>query len=386
MLHYRRFTIRLDATQPFAAVLERILVSVRHEGLSNAPIRFYLEDAPGHPSACQRLLDRIPECAAFAASQGPVHLSNFGGHWDMASLSAESRTLPRHVLLRIAEGIPEEFAFGSATMLLGPLAWTDGAPTAEAALRTPVPGKPPFSARFPVQTWMAPGVIVQRMSTGTANVTITEQLQVPVPEAGQAAGVRQLLDALGGPVTESVLSVPEDHVIDCDPISPAATPADVHSRYRAQLGAMIAALTLPNRLPDPREILTAERRPLGQIRAVIVRSFADSGWRKAPGRLPPGSHQLSKLSPRGRLLVLSFDTGSWSRHVVTFLTLMTKQGAFRLMVPPDASLRGQWMTPNPRIFAQVLENLRATVDYLERTWIADLERALEPESDPAHSD
>ena len=125
---------------------------------------------------------------------------------------------------------------------------------------------------------------------------------------------------------------------------------------------------------------------MGQIRAVIVRSFVDSGWRKAPGRLPPGSHQLSKLSPHGRLLVLSFDTGSWSRHVVTFLTLMTKQGAFRLMVPPDASLRGQWMTPNPRIFAQVLENLRATVDFLERTWIADLERALGSEPDPAHSD
>ena len=93
-------------------------------------------------------------------------------------------------------------------MLFGPVAWTEGAPAAEAALRAPVPGKPPFSARFPVQTWIAPGVILQRMSTGTANVTITEQLPVPEPEAGPAAGVWQLLDTLGAPVSESVLCHP----------------------------------------------------------------------------------------------------------------------------------------------------------------------------------
>jgi hypothetical protein len=386
VFHYRRFTLRLHQTQPFAAVLDQILGAVREHAQLNGPIHFYLEDAPGHPSACQRLLDRIPECAAFVASRFPVHLSNFGGHWDMVNRPAESQALPDHILLTIARGIPEELPFGSVTMLFGPLSWTNGAPAAEAALRTPAPGKPPFSARFPAQTWIAPGVILQRMSTGTSNVTITEQLPAAEPEAGPAAGVLQLLDALGAPVTESVLSVPENHAITDYSALPPPTPAEVHARYRADLGRLIAALTLPNHLPDPNEILTAKREPLGQIRAVIVRSFADSGWRKAPGRLPPGSHLLSKMSPQGRLLVLSFDTGSWSRHVVTFLTLMSKQGAFRLLVPPDASLRGQWMTPNPRIFSQVLDNLRATVDYLERTWIADLERALGPEPDPAHSD
>jgi hypothetical protein len=117
---------------------------------------------------------------------------------------------------------------------------------------------------------------------------------------------------------------------------------------------------------------------LGKIRAVIADTFKANGWKRATERIPTGSHRLWKQTPGGRRLELAFDTGSWSRHVVCTLGLLSERGAARIPIPADPSLRMQYMTPNPQVFIGVLENMRMVVAELERTWVVEMEAAIGP--------
>src|SRR3954453_19433646 len=60
------------------------------------------------------------------------------------------------------------------------------------------------------------------------------------------------------------------------------------------------------------------------------------------------------------------------------MALLSERGAARIPIPADLSLRLQHLTPNPRIFTGVLENIRIVVAHLESTWVQDMEAALGP--------
>lgn len=141
-------------------------------------------------------------------------------------------------------------------------------------------------------------------------------------------------------------------------------------------GESFAGLPLPFEPPGPEPMAQVPHEPLGKIRAVIVNTFQKDGWRRANERLPAGSHKLTKQTPGGRRLELSFDTGSWSRRVLCMMTLGSARGVARMPIPADRSLRMQYLPPNRRLFAGILENLRVVVAYLEGAWIRELEEAL----------
>jgi hypothetical protein len=173
-----------------------------------------------------------------------------------------------------------------------------------------------------------------------------------------------------------MISVQEHEVRAASPL--AAEVAAIHAHHRENLPRAIAALTLPHRIPDAREALTMHREPLGQIRAVIARAFAPDGWKRATGRIPPGTHQVWKPTRSGRQVVLSFDTGTWSRHVVCTMALLTERGALNMPVPADPLGRTQYLATNREVLARILDNLRVVAAHLETTWIRDLEAALGP--------
>jgi hypothetical protein len=58
------------------------------------------------------------------------------------------------------------------------------------------------------------------------------------------------------------------------------------------------------------------------------------------------------------------------------MALLSQRGAARIPIPAGRRLEFQYQTPNPEVFAGVLENMRIVVAHLESTWVRDLEAVL----------
>jgi hypothetical protein len=385
-LHYRRYSLALRAGESLAAVLSEVFAILARAGIAPAPLHFALEDAPGG-TACARLLEALPQLTPFAVRPpappgraAPLRLANLDSRWQGSNPQAKGEP-PSETMLEIASRLPSEFPVGSACFLLGPLRWTasSGAERKlyEASAR-PVPDhRPPFSSRSPSTTYLAAGVILQRLSTGGLRLWVTEQLPDATRGAPPAPAVQEILNRFGPAKREEVIHVPAAQEVREVP-PPMGDLAAIHADYQNRLAEIVAGLTLPFTPPAPPEIAPLPPQPLGKIRTVIADTFKPDGWRRATERHPAGVHKLWKLTPAGRRLELSFDTGSWSRHVVGVLSLVTEHGTARFPLPADRSLRVQHLTPNSRVFAGVLANMRVLVAHLEQTWVADLEAAMQP--------
>lgn len=373
MPHYRRHEVRLPAGQSLALPLALILDLVESE----VHVRFFFEDAPGRPSACEDILTRFPQCVPFA---GRSTLTNFDTRWDVAAPPATGGSLSRQTLLEIAGGIPDEFPVGGATLVIGPFAWIKGESVGEASVLPPALRAPPFSVRTPALTYLASGVILQRLSTGTITVVVTQQLDVPSLESTLPAKMENILQALGASLTGHLISVPDHQRLLGPPPPPPPDPAAVHARFRGGLPSLLETLELPHLLPGPEAFAAMSKEPLGEIRSVIVRYFGQDGWRRSSRRLGAGTHELCKSTASGLQLVLYFDTGSWLRFVTCIMKIVSERGAVNLPVPADRTQRFQHLTPNREVFHHTLENLRVVVRYLERTWVREMEQALIPRS------
>lgn len=371
MLHYRRYGFVLPPESTFAQALATLFAE-----LPDAPIRFLFDDAPGG-GACPRILERFPALAPFAVSAAS-RLSNLDARWQGGNPQAPAEA-PRETLLEVAAGIPADFPVWIACILIGPLPWTGGAEVSlrEAAARRVPLNKPPFSGLTPSMTYLASGVILQRLSSSGLRLWITEQL-AGAENVPPAPGVEALLRRFGPPQTDSILSVPDEQEVREAPAGGAGTaPTSIHAGYKNRLAEIVAGLALPYEPPSPSEFGQVPHEPLGKIRSVIVDTFKKDGWSRTTERLPAGSHKICKQTPAGRRLELSFDTGSWSRHVVCMLTLLSERGAARIPIPADRSLRMQYLTPNRQVLSGVLENMRLVVAHLESTWLAEMEAALD---------
>ncbi len=382
MLHYRQYQFNRLAARTFGDVLARTLSALDDAGFADVALRFMFDDGPGASTGCPRILERFPEMEAFAiryragiGGAESLRLTNFDPRWEGVTREITAE-VSGATLLAIAAGIPDEFPLAMTTVIAGPLKWVDGIEPRETAMRTPRAGVAPFSARIPIMTYLAPCVILQRSGSGMVAMWAIEQLSDPRKRRAAPAGIEKLAAEFGAPKVGAAISVQEREVSASAALPPDA--AAIHTRHRETLVDAIADLTLPHQLPDARESMAMQREPLGQIRSVIAKAFAADGWKRATGRIPPGTHQLWKATPSGRQLVLTFDTGSWLRHVVCTMALVTERGALNMPVPADALGRMQYLATNRETFTRILDNLRVVAAHLEQTWVRELEAALGP--------
>ena len=390
MFHYRRYGFVLPQSDSFANVLSTIFDLVDAAALEPAPVRFLFDDAPGN-TACVHVLERFPHLAPFALQPPPQYgqpptarISNLDGRWQGGGIPQPAVEASRETLLALAAAIPDDFPLWIACFMLGPVRWNDPALSEvtprEASMRPAPLNKPPFSGMSPSMTYLAPGVILQRLSAGGLRLWVTAQFpDAPAKKDPPPPSIQKFIDRFGAPQTDSIVSVPEANEMSKFP-PPSVDVAKIHADYKARMPEIVATLALPFDPPDPRQFGKIPHAPLGKIRQVIVDTFKPDGWKKAAEKIPAGSHKLCKQSPAGRRLELSFDTGSWSRHIVCILALITDRGAARITIPASTSLQYQYLTPNPDVFAGVLGNMRIVVAHLESTWLRDMEAAMGPAS------
>lgn len=343
-----------------------------------APVRFFFEDAPGAASGCAAIMLKHPQMARFAPPRArhaglSCWLTNLGAKWGPSCPQASGEEVDWPSLEAVAAGIGQEFTLGAANVILGPVQWHEGAPAEEACAKPPQPGEPYLSARFPIAVYLASGVILQRMTSGSVRVAITcqsRQESDAVP-----ASIERVLASLGEQAPERWIHVPASLRIIGDPAM-KMRPGEITEKYRNGMAEMARSMNLPHRLPAGQELLTAPRAPLKSPRKLLAEAFARSGWKPSNPQPPRGSHRFEKTTEAGNRLLLEFDTGTMIASLTTFLALVSKEGVFRLPVPASGQNSAQQLTPNPELFRMAIENANLLVAHLERTWVAELESAL----------
>ena len=143
----------------------------------------------------------------------------------------------------------------------------------------------------------------------------------------------------------------------------------------------IGDLKLPHELPSSRAASRLKHAPLRGFHSTISRVFAEHRWKQAPDNEQTGIHELRKTSVAGRRLVLRFrvqKSGRSSRSISAVMRLVYERKMLTLGVLAERSMRRDYEVPNPQVLSQILENMRVVVEYLENTWVAELEEVLGP--------
>ncbi|HUO03890.1 MAG TPA: hypothetical protein VMU16_01710 [Candidatus Binataceae bacterium] len=384
MLYFRVHQFPVPGGEPFAAMLARVNECLAMADVAEAPMRFCFVDHPGSAAGCNAIIAKFSNLARFAPGGGGQtaglqsgRLSNLGPLWDGgAGCSADG--FPHETLAEIAGGIPNQFPVAMAFYVIGPVRWIDGIEPCESSMRMRSAFVPPFSVRAPALTYMTPSVVLQWYSAAGSRLFVTEQTPSGDAKSPLPAGIKALYGAYPGAAASKPMAVPDGNRVTVANAPVSNDIHEIHARHRAAITAEVEKLNLPHVIPGPMEALKLVPQPLGSIRGTIVKAFAPDGWKKATGRIPAGSHEIWKPSPGGRRLQLHFDTGSWSRHVICIMRLVTEAGPMRIIPPASWPPQAQYSAPNPEVFGHILENLRIVVKHLEATWAKEMEEALGP--------
>ena len=180
MLHYRRYGFALQQNETFAVALADILKIIDSAEIRPAPLHFLFDAGPAS-AASARMLEKFPDLASFAFRTPPQAghvgaslISNLDGRWQEGNAEASDREASRELLRAVIAGIPDEFPLWIATILIGPLRWTESdAPPRETTAGPASINKAAFSGLSPSMTYLAPGIILQYLSRFGLRVWIT---------------------------------------------------------------------------------------------------------------------------------------------------------------------------------------------------------------------
>ncbi|NNM32926.1 MAG: hypothetical protein HKO53_07650 [Gemmatimonadetes bacterium] len=366
-----RHEYRVTRKEPFGDMLRRVLAGFEEAGLSPT-VRASFSDSPvpGGVSAVQRALKKHPALEAFHRIEAGL----LGGPPVPMIQSPEAGTLPVELILAVADGMPRSLPFNQASVAFSHerfgLLEDLGLPL------MPIPGV------VAGDSWWVNGrnrsLRAMFIVDGDAE---SESLPPPPVE------VEAVLSRLGKPKTTGHLALPEtggaplespsESAVE-DPGDPSALAGGrvqkVIDRYRSSITDRLADLDLPHDLPPrPGGSLGGS----GPLKPGLVAAFRPLGY---DCRGDSGVFTLRRRAPRGLVVDVVVDVGSWSRMVTAFYRV---QGPAVLASVPLPVTKGegvalQYPIGDETSWGRITENLATIVAEMDRTLVPEVEAAAGP--------
>ena len=133
---------------------------------------------------------------------------------------------------------------------------------------------------------------------------------------------------------------------------------------------------LPHELPPASEARLASRGASGPLKPTLVDAFTPRGYDCRGGS---GTFTLRRRTARNHVVEVELDVGTWSRSL-TFMFHVRGPGFKATLMPPvtagDAAR--QYPIGDVASWKRIVENVVAIVEELERTFVADIEAAVDP--------
>jgi hypothetical protein len=145
---------------------------------------------------------------------------------------------------------------------------------------------------------------------------------------------------------------------------------------KGELQALVERIGLPHDLPPAGEAMVTARGASGPLKPALVDAFKPRGYDCRGGS---GMFTLRRRTATNHIVDIELDVGTWSRSV-TFMFSVRGPGFNATLLPPvtarDASR--QYPIGNTANWEQIVANIAAISDELDRTFVADIVAAVDP--------
>ena len=374
MRHFRNFDFLVRKPATAATSLRRCVDVFRQRGVGDALISYQFHDMTHRETSG---IDRIRK--QFPALDLDVHEAQADPEdtEEQETSDAEPATVDSEVadmLCQVFDGIARRYPLLHASVFIHEIPWSriDAAfPDAPEAVTFDGPGTNWLGAISVRNDWW----ISSRMQSMHASI------EVPPGADGQPRDLPQpiaaLLEELGKPrkgELQAYLSETERAALE----QKNERAQQVMARYRDMVAETAARLEFPHRLPHPHSAGQTMGWPLlkiGSYKPALTEVFGVIGYRYESSRSGNGVFKLTKRSPAGHELELSFEIGSYSRSAAGRLRI-SGEGWFAgatLVVTAWNNAYASYPIVDAEVWRKSLENIRVCVEYYERTFVPEID-------------
>jgi hypothetical protein len=362
--------LKAEKKEPLGALLRRVADLFERNGLQPEILATF-SDGPGGirpTSAVERAIRKHPHLARFERDDAPLQ-----GIPTIRRLTNADASDPFlwSDLLALADGVPRSLPFHAVTVHFGHAEF--GQVLGLSAPLTPRTGimvgdswwvngrSRSLSALYAVEGDAAskklpnPTAAIAAILAGFGKPRRTAQFVMPV-------GVAPVPATTG----DAVQPPPQD----------IALVGPIIAKYRTGLRALVERIGLPHDLPPSAEAFQINRGATGPLKPTLVKIFAPRGYDCRGGS---GTFTLRRRTATNHIVDVELDVGTWSRSL-TFMFHVRGPGFNATLMPPvrPGDAARQYPIGDTANWERIVENVAAIVGELERTFVAEIEAAVEP--------
>jgi hypothetical protein len=352
-----------DRKEPLATLVRRVTGLFESHGLQ-PEIQASFSDGPDilrKTSAVERAIKKYPHLASLErnnASQLGAHLPPIRR---LTNRDSSTPFLLRDVL-SLADGVPRSLPFHVVDMNFG---HPDFGPIVFPASQAPTPGIALHDG------WWVNG----RNRSLTAFYAVEGEAtakKLPAPPAAIAA----ILAGLGKPKRTAQFIAPE--IVASAPSVPReiALVNPILLKFKHGMRALIERARLPYDLPPAGEARQKNLGASGPLKPTLVEAFEPRGYDCRGGG---GMFTLRRRTTTNHIVDVELDVGTWSRSV-TFMFSVRGPGFNATLMPPVTARDDSRQYPigDTANWQQIVGNIAAIVDELDRTFVAEIAAAVDP--------
>jgi hypothetical protein len=363
---------KADRKEPLGALLRRVAAQFEQSGLQPQILATF-SDSPGGirtTSAVERAIRKHPHLTHLERKDSPLQGAGIPPIRRLTN-GDPSNPFPMADILALADGVPRSLPFHAVTVHFGHADFGNaGFP----------PGLSPPTGIAIGDSWWVNGRNRSLSALYSVDAN-TGSKKLPDPPPAIAA----ILAGLGKPKRTAQFMPPGAASAATGAAADASTPPlpaaftevrAILTKYRSDLRSLVERLALPHDLPPASEAARTSRGASGPLKPTLVEVFAPRGY-DCRGR--SGTFTMRRRTGSNHIVDVELDVGTWSRSV-TFMFHVRTPGINATLMPP-VTARSDWRQypiGDTENWKQIVENVAAIVDELERTFLVEVEAAVDP--------
>ncbi|HEX7137487.1 MAG TPA: hypothetical protein VF219_06560 [Vicinamibacterales bacterium] len=366
---------KADRKEPLGDLIRRVVAQFDRAGLQ-PDILATFSDGPGGiriTSAVERALKKHPHLARFERNDAPLKIPGIPAMRRLTN-GDQSGPFPIADILALADGVPRSLPFHGVTVHFG---------HADFGRASFMPGLAPLTGIAIGDSWWVNGRN-RSLSAFYAVEADAASKKLPEPHAAISA----ILAGLGKPRKKAQFVAPgapaaPSASTEAGETAPSPSVAQeiarivpIITKYRSGMQAFIERIGLPHDLPPAGEARLANLGASGPLKPTLVEAFKPRGFDCRGGS---GTFSLRRRTKENHVVEIDLDVGTWSRSL-TFMFHVHGPGFSATLIPPvtprDAAR--QYPIGDTGNWEQIVANMGAIVDELERTFVPEVEDAAGP--------
>jgi hypothetical protein len=354
---------KADRKEPLGDLIRRVAAEFERSGLQPDVVATFSDGPPGVrlTSAVERALKKHPHLAPFERNDSPLQGPGIPSIRRLTNGEA-SNPFPMDDILSLADGVPRSLPFNAVNVHFG-----------HADFGTAVfpMGMAPQTGIAISDGWWVNGRM-RSLSAFYAVDAVATSKKLPDPPAAIAA----VLAGFGKPKRTAQFVAPTSDAGGLSIPREIALISPIIAKYRRDMQALIERLGLPHDLPSAADARLSSRGASGPLKPALVEAFKPRGY---TCRGESGTFTLRRRTAANHVVEVEMDVGTWSRS----LTLMFRVHGpgFSATLMPPVTARGhtpQYPIGDTANWTQIVANIAAIVDELERTFVVEIEAAVGP--------